>query len=76
MLQFNSNIAMKKILIIYLIITGIALHAWGNDDNPPLAIGLITGSVIDATSVEPMPYVNVVVRNSSDSFLFHQHRIV
>ncbi len=69
MLRFHSYVAVKKVLIIYSIIAGMGLHAWGIDDNPPLAIGLITGSVIDATSGEPMSYVNVVVRNSSDSIL-------
>ncbi|MEN8227772.1 MAG: outer membrane beta-barrel family protein [Bacteroidota bacterium] len=60
---------MKKYLLTCAIITGLAFNMSANDDNPPVGIGLITGIVVDASSREPMPYVNVVVKNSGDSIL-------
>ncbi|MCK4746483.1 MAG: TonB-dependent receptor, partial [Bacteroidales bacterium] len=60
---------MKKILCIYLIIIGLTTNVRADDDNPPSAYGSISGIVVDAASNEPLPYVNVVVRNSSDSIL-------
>lgn len=59
---------MKKILFVVLIISALDINVRAVDDNPP-AYGSITGSVIDALSKEPIPYANVVVRNSGDSIL-------
>lgn len=59
---------MKKFLFIYLIISLLTVRAQGNDDNPP-AYGSIFGNVVDALSQEPLPYVNVVIRNSNDSLI-------
>lgn len=60
---------MKKYLLLFSIISLQFLSVHANDDNPPVGIGLITGSVYDAASNEPMPYVNVVVRDNKDSIL-------
>ena len=60
---------MKKLFALYLILLGLTSTLKADDDNPPANYGSITGSVIDATTNEPMPYVNVVVRNDSDSIL-------
>ncbi|MCK4992074.1 MAG: carboxypeptidase-like regulatory domain-containing protein, partial [Bacteroidales bacterium] len=59
---------MKKTTFIFLIISTLVLRVQAVDDNPP-AYGSITGSVVDGLSKEPLPYVNVVVRNSNDSLL-------
>ncbi len=59
---------MKQIYTILLILTLFIININANDDNPP-AYGSITGIVIDAVSKEPIPYANVVVRNSGDSIL-------
>lgn len=60
---------MKKYIITFTILSFLILNVKAHDDNPPIGIGLVTGSVIDAVSSEPLPYVNIVVRNSSDSIL-------
>jgi len=59
---------MKQTYTILLVLTLFIIDIKANDDNPP-AYGSITGVVIDAISKEPLPYVNVVVRNSGDSIL-------
>ncbi len=60
---------MKKYVLIFSIISLFLVHVKADDDNPPSGVGWVSGNVIDALSNEPMPYVNVVVRNSSDSIL-------
>ena len=66
--MYREKLAMKKTTFIFLIISTLVLRVQAVDDNPP-AYGSITGSVVDGLSKEPLPYVNVVVRNSSDSLL-------
>jgi hypothetical protein len=60
---------MKRSLFALVLLTVFTLHTHADDDNPPAAYGSITGSVIDAASKEPLPFVNVVIRNSGDSIL-------
>jgi len=60
---------MKKYFIACTILSFLILDVKADDDNPPVGIGLVIGNVIDAASNEPLPYVNIVVRNSSDSIL-------
>jgi len=60
---------MKRILLAYAILTMFTINTLADDDNPPSVYGSITGLVIDASSKEPMPFVNVVVRNAGDSIL-------
>ena len=59
---------MRKHLFFLLIVSFLAQYVFADDDNPP-AYGIITGSVVDALSKEPLPYVNVVVRNGKESLL-------
>ncbi len=60
---------MKKYLLGVVTITILLINIQAGVDNPPAAIGIISGSVIDAVTGEPMPYVNVVIRNSGDSII-------
>ena len=60
---------MKRTLFAIAILIFLTFNAWADDDNPPSAYGSITGLVLDATSKEPIPFANVVVRNSGDSIL-------
>ena len=60
---------MKRHLLACIVLSFLILNVRADDDNPPTATGLVFGNVIDAISNEPLPYVNVVVRNSSDSIL-------
>ncbi|RPI42490.1 MAG: TonB-dependent receptor, partial [Bacteroidetes bacterium] len=65
---FRMQLAMKRIyfLLSFGFLPFIVIKA--NTDNPP-AYGIISGNVVDAGSKQPMQYVNVVVRNNSDSIL-------
>ena len=60
---------MKQALLAITLLTFLTINSWADDDNPPTAYGSITGIVLDANSKEPIPYANVVVRNSGDSIL-------
>lgn len=60
---------MKKYLLGLVILTLSILNLSAGEDNPPAAIGIISGKVIDAATQEPMPYVSVVIRNSGDTIL-------
>ena len=66
-MDLNRDI-MKQLTLITLFLSLFILNVHANEDNPP-ARGTLTGNVIDAASQEPLPYVNVVVRNSQDSIL-------
>lgn len=60
---------MKRLILAIALIIFISLNTRADDDNPPSAYGSISGIVIDASSKEPLPFVNVVIRNSGDSIL-------
>ncbi|MEN8202550.1 MAG: outer membrane beta-barrel family protein [Bacteroidota bacterium] len=60
---------MIRTFIALALLTVFILNTRADDDNPPAAYGSITGNVIDALSKEPLPFVNVVVRNHGDSIL-------
>jgi len=60
---------MKRTLFAIALLTIFTSYTRADEDNPPSAYGSITGSVIDAVSKEPIPFANVVVRNSGDSIL-------
>lgn len=60
---------MKHTLLLLFFLAVLTLNSAANDDNPPAAYGSISGVVLDANSNEPIPFANVVVRNSGDSIL-------
>jgi len=60
---------MKRTLLAITLLTFLTINSWADDDNPPSAYGSITGIVLDANSKEPIPFANVVIRNSGDSIL-------
>lgn len=61
---------MKSLLNIslFLVLLCISVQVVAEKDNPP-AIGTISGVVVDSATGEPMPYVNVVVRDPRDSII-------
>ncbi|WP_370476756.1 outer membrane beta-barrel protein [Tamlana flava] len=57
---------MKRVLFLCLILFSISIKARTKNSDPENAkLGIITGTVLDAALQQPLPYVNVIIKNPS-----------
>ncbi|MFG6687817.1 TonB-dependent receptor domain-containing protein [Mariniflexile sp. HNIBRBA6329] len=61
---------MKKLFIVYILLFSITnnIHA-ANPKSPDDKTGTITGKVLDATLKQPLPYVNIIIKNIKEEVL-------
>ncbi|WGD34015.1 TonB-dependent receptor [Olleya sp. YS] len=59
---------MKKLLTFVLLLVAFSLQAQDNAEALP-KIGTITGNVLDATLNQPLPYVNIIVKDTNNKLI-------
>lgn len=59
---------MKKLLTIALLLVAFSIQAQDNTNDSP-KIGTITGTVLDVTLDQPLPYVNVIVKDTNNKLI-------
>ncbi|WP_370407667.1 TonB-dependent receptor [Tenacibaculum dicentrarchi] len=57
---------MKNFFLFLFIVFSVSLFA---QNKKPLKIGIISGKVIDEVSKEALPYVNIIIKNTSNKIL-------
>jgi len=57
---------MKKLLSIIMLLIAFSIQA---QDNPQPKIGTVTGKVLDANLQQPLPYVNVVIKDVNQKII-------
>lgn len=60
---------MKKLIFMCFILFAISTNAHTDPETNADKTGTITGKVLDATLKDPLPYVNIIIKNSSGDIL-------
>ena len=54
---------MKKLITLCFVFLLVMQNSYATTDNDALVDGIISGKVMDAALNEPLPYVNIIIKN-------------
>lgn len=59
---------MRKLFTIVLLLTAFSIQAQ-DKQNQPAKIGTVTGTVLDAVLNQPLPYVNIIIKDTNNNLI-------